>query len=71
MKTLTICSKCAATGADTTGYLARVMRTEKKCCDLCGRKGSCTLPRKNWMPGETKSDKNRRKNGASGGAQTP
>lgn len=30
MKTLTICSKCAAAGADTTGYLARVMRTEKK-----------------------------------------
>ena len=30
-------------GADTTGYLARVMRTEKKCCDLCGRKGWCTV----------------------------
>lgn len=43
MKTLTICSKCAATGADTTGYLARVMRTEKKCCDLCGRKGWYTV----------------------------
>ena len=36
MKTLTICSKCVATGADTTGYQARVMRTEKKCCDLRG-----------------------------------
>lgn len=43
MKTLTICSKCAATGADTTGCLARVVLAEKKCCDLCGRKDWCTV----------------------------
>lgn len=33
--------------------------------------GSCTPLRKNWMPGGTKSDKNRRKSGANGTAQTP
>ena len=52
MKTLTIRSKCAATGADTTGYLARGMRTEKKCCDLCGRKGWCTVYVKEAKPDE-------------------
>lgn len=43
MKTLTICSKCVATGADTTGYQERGMGTEKKCCDLRGRKGWCVV----------------------------
>lgn len=28
MKTLTICSKCAATGADTTGYNCKHMACE-------------------------------------------
>lgn len=43
MKKLTICSKYVATGADTTGYKAQVMRPEKQRCDVCGRKGWCTV----------------------------
>ena len=47
MKTLTICSKCAATGADTTGYLARVMRTEKSAAICAGERAGarCTTRR--------------------------
>lgn len=43
MKKLTICSKCVATGADTTGYKAQPMRTKKRRCGKCKRMGWCTV----------------------------
>ena len=43
MKKLIICSKCVATGADTTGYKAQVMRPEKQRCGKCKRMGWCTV----------------------------
>lgn len=43
VKKLTICSKCIATGADTTGYKARPMRPTKLRCEKCQRMGWCTV----------------------------
>lgn len=46
MKKLTICSKCIATGADTTGYKAQVMRPESSAAICAGARAGARSTRR-------------------------